>query len=310
MQPLLSGTAITAVFLLSLADRASALGRSSSPAAASAGGHPFWNLRSGASSLQTPNAENSAAAQAVRKQQHDEEVLCAEFLVQHLPDRDKGAIASVFLNRNIELALQARRANSWAEAVPLEVFLKYVLPYASLTERREGWRRLFFQELAPQAAEAGSLADATHKLNQYIWGRWRIRLKADQQPDVMAPSEVIAAGYASPTSLSVFLVNALRSVGIPARVVGTMQWRMAGGGSHSWVEAWDQGKWSFVDPGEYRPLNDTWFYPYPAQLQVPSSPRHAIIAATYEQGGHGYFPLPHAPKNQIVPGIDVTRHYL
>lgn len=32
--------------------------------------------------------------------------------------------------------------------------------------------------------------------------------------------QVIAAGYASPTSLSVFLVNALRSVGIPARVVG------------------------------------------------------------------------------------------
>lgn len=42
---------------------------------------------------------------------------------------------------------------------------------------------------------------------------------------------------------------------------------------HAWVEAWDKGSWSFVDPGEYRPLNDTWFYPYPARLQVMGSPR-------------------------------------
>lgn len=62
---------------------------------------------------------------------------------------------------------------------------------------------------------------------------------------------------------------------------------MAGGGSHSWVEAWDQGKWSFVDPGEYRPLNDTWFYPYPAQLQVPSSPRCGHSSAHANAEGIG-----------------------
>lgn len=43
------------------------------------------------------------------------------------------------------------------------------------------------------------MADATHKLNQYIWGRWRIRLKADQQPDVMAPSEASPV-YRDPTA--------------------------------------------------------------------------------------------------------------
>ena len=34
--------------------------------------------------------------------------------------------------------------------------------------------------------------------------------------------QVIASGYASPVGLSIFLVNALRSVGIPARVVGEL----------------------------------------------------------------------------------------
>lgn len=34
--------------------------------------------------------------------------------------------------------------------------------------------------------------------------------------------QVVAAGYASCTGLSIFLVCALRSVGIPARVVGSL----------------------------------------------------------------------------------------
>ena len=60
----------------------------------------------------------------------------------------------------------------------------------SLTERREGWRRLFFQELLPQVSNAKTLTEATSALNQYIWGRWRITLKADQKPEIMSPYEV------------------------------------------------------------------------------------------------------------------------
>jgi hypothetical protein len=50
--------------------------------------------------------------------------------------------------------------------------------------------------------------------------RQNITFKSDQTPEIMSPSQVIAAGYASCTGLSIFLVNALRSVGIPARLAG------------------------------------------------------------------------------------------
>ena len=65
-----------------------------------------------------------------------------------------------------------------------------VASICSLTERREGWRRLFFQELLPQVSNAKTLTEATSALNQYIWGRWRITLKADQKPEIMSPYEV------------------------------------------------------------------------------------------------------------------------
>ena len=131
-----------------------------------------------------------------------------------------------------------------------------------MTERREGWRRLFFQELLPQVTSTKTLTEAASALNQYIWGRWRIQLKHDQKPEIMSPYEVqlrsavdagtalhcsalqachpfcrvlvrfglnsqmsqlmqvIKTGQASATGLSIFLVSALRAVGVPARIVG------------------------------------------------------------------------------------------
>ena len=55
-----------------------------------------------------------------------------------------------------------------------------------------------------------------------------------------------------------------------------MKWKVEEG-YHAWVEIWSAGTWSFVDPGEYRPLNDTWFYPYPAQQQVSGDYRCPLI---------------------------------
>ena len=44
--------------------------------------------------------------------------------------KDRSTVGTVFINRNIELALHARRASLWASSVPWHVFLEYVLPYA------------------------------------------------------------------------------------------------------------------------------------------------------------------------------------
>lgn len=88
-------------------------------------------FRVGATGLLTPpEDEPSTVASAVRERRHQEESACSAFLTKHLPERDRGVIASVYLNRNIELALQARRAHEWTRLVPSELFLSYVLPYA------------------------------------------------------------------------------------------------------------------------------------------------------------------------------------
>lgn len=56
-----------------------------------------------------------------------------------------------------------------------------------------------------------------------IWAIWGLRFVPDQTPEIMSVGQVLAKGYASCTGLSIFLVNACRAVGIPARIAGELQ---------------------------------------------------------------------------------------
>ncbi len=122
-------------------------------------------------------------------------------------------------------------------------------------ERRDTWRPLFQERFSPLIRDAAGISEAALTLNREIWQFWNISFKANQTPNIMSPFQVpsallvsdlyqivlwhlwrgdhtsleashimvqvIEAGYASCTGLSIFLVNALRAVGIPARMAGT-----------------------------------------------------------------------------------------
>merc|ERR1712110_657166 len=79
----------------------------------------------------------------------------------------------------------------------------------------------------------------------------KLVFKANQTPMVMAPvTETLRLGYASCTGMSILVANALRSVGIPARIVGTALWNRPEGGNHNWVEFWtgeQDGGWHYMD---------------------------------------------------------------
>ena len=74
--------------------------------------------------------EDTAFSAAVRKRQHSEEDECQAYLLKHQAVSDRSSVGAVFLNRNIELALHARRASTWAAKVPFDIFQEFVLPYA------------------------------------------------------------------------------------------------------------------------------------------------------------------------------------
>mmetsp|Transcript_19972 Transcript_19972/g.43709 ORF Transcript_19972/g.43709 Transcript_19972/m.43709 type:complete len:342 (-) Transcript_19972:120-1145(-) len=207
---------------------------------------------------------------------HDAEAECVDFLVSFMParDLDDPEITAEFLLKQTQLALAARNATAWARSVPWDKFKNDVLPYAVLGEPRDGdWRTIFNHKFSPLVKNVSSITEAAQTLNEHIWHMWQpnIVFVPDQTPAIMSPFEVLKNRRGSCTGLSTFLVDAYRSVGVPARAVGTANWATPEGGNHCWVEFWDK-TWSFTGAAEFNGrLNDTWFFPYPAKMQSPGS---------------------------------------
>jgi hypothetical protein len=92
---------------------------------------------------------------------------CVAFLKQHMPERDRDKVDHKFLVHHARLALKARRANSWAAAVPWDIFLNDVLPYRNLDEPIDiDWRSMFLKRFGPMVAAASSLTEAAQLLNR------------------------------------------------------------------------------------------------------------------------------------------------
>ncbi|MCH2112587.1 MAG: hypothetical protein MK213_06980 [Planctomycetes bacterium] len=230
-----------------------------------------------------------------------------DFLLEHMPASDQESLNPDDVLSDIRLAYQAWEQAPWSASVPQHVFLNEVLPYASVNEKRESWRKEFFERFSPLIAEAKTASEAAVILNQSVFPELKViystkRPKADQ-----SPQESIAAGMASCTGLSILLVDACRAVGVPARFVGTPLWA-DGSGNHSWVEIWDDG-WHFTGAAEPtgNALNRAWFSDRAAQAVEGDSER-AIFAVSYKKTPLA-FPMVWAPENTEISAVDVTRRY-
>lgn len=234
---------------------------------------------------------------------------CKTFLTQNMPERDLNTITPEYLNATIAYALKARQNTAWAQNVPWEIFLNDVLPYSSLSESRDNWRPLFYDTLMPLVKSTSNITAAFKIINAKIWPHWNVSFKSNQTPLIMSTFETMAYGHASCTGMSIFLVNALRSVGIPAHVTGVPEWNNAEGGNHDWVELWDGEHWSFT---EFQNLNynQTWFYPGKTNLQVPGSLNHSIYSASWTPTNDGrYFVMSWDYRVRDIPASDVTLQY-
>lgn len=246
----------------------------------------------------------------------------------------------------ITLALDAKVLFPWTDDLPKDVFMDYVLNYGNLNEARTNWRPLLVDalkfnesDLWTNHREGANIKSVTTWVNTHLWtllGRngKPIYFKSSQTPLIFDPMSIIAFGYASCTGTSILFCNALRAVGIPARVAGTPAWYgNRTQGNHNWVEVWDGsvtgggGEWKFLEPSPALPTIDTldtdpcdrWFcdpsrYPsskvYAAKMSKkktksssgPTVPDAADCDCTH-------FPLAWQWDCHDVPAVDRTDYY-
>lgn len=245
----------------------------------------------------------ASALEKTPKEQHR----AMQFLIANMPPRDLKSLSADFLLNNVADAFRAWQESSWHARVPEDIFLNGVLPYASINEQRDAWRKEFRTKFAPLIAGVDSPGKAAAILNQKIFDMVQVKYSTGRPKADQSPFESIKAGKASCTGLAIILIDACRSVGIPARFVGTPRWSDQSG-NHSWVEVWDDG-WHFTgaaEPAGDR-LDDAWFIGRASTAQR-EHPLHAIFAVSFKKTPI-LFPLVWDRNIDYVHAVNVTDRY-
>lgn len=254
----------------------------------------------------------------------DVQLKAKAFLLQNAPSWDLENKATLFdrgiADATISLAVQARGEFPWGNT-PEEIWLDYVLPYAAANEARVDWRTHFHRKITDSKALDGVVATqaALATVNNLIWTHFSatgssIYFKSSQTPRIFDPFSVITYGYASCTGVSIVLVDALRAVGIAARLVGTPAWLgNVTNGNHNWVEVFVDGVWRFLEgspagKGDLSKPCTKWFCSRERFGHGAPQNKTRVYAAKWSRGPTHYH-MAWDLDNTLVPGEDRTAYY-
>ena len=184
-----------------------------------------------------------------------EEAAVLRWELATLPLWDLGEYGPELFLGEARQALAAREEFPWGRELPDALFLREVACPRVNNEGLAPCRELFRGELAPRVRGL-SLKEAILEVNRWCAGKVTYRASDDRTASAL---EVVRRGYGRCGEESLFLVNALRSVAIPARQVYAPWWSHCDD-NHAWVEAWDGNTWRYLGACEPEPVLDRgWF---------------------------------------------------
>ena len=136
-----------------------------------------------------------------------------------------------------------------------DIFLNYILYHRVNEEEIKPCRTLFFDRLCSRIENKSAKRTAL-EVNYWCAEEASYQATDDRTRSALG---IYETGFGRCGEESVFAINALRSVGLPARQVYAPKWSHCDD-NHAWVEVYCDGKWYFMgacEPEEI--LNKGWF---------------------------------------------------
>ena len=198
------------------------------------------------------------------EKQEPETALALKYLYMTMPCSDMGNYSfKVFLDY-AENSVRLWKEAEGVRALPEDIFLNYVLYHRVNEEEIAPCRELFHNEIRNFMEENKKLSlmdgcsrkDFAIEVNYWCAQEATYHCTDDR---TLSALTVYRRGNGRCGEESVFTVNAMRSVGIPARQVYAPKWSHCDD-NHAWVEIWNDGTWYFLGACEPLPiLNKGWF---------------------------------------------------
>lgn len=199
----------------------------------------------------------------IRKQE-PETALALKYLYMTMPCSDMGNYSFEIFADYAQNSVKLWQESEGVKALPEDIYLNYVLYHRVNEEEIAACRELFRSEICRFMDEnkKGPLLLGSDRKNAAIEVNYWCAQEATYHctdDRTLSALTVYRRGNGRCGEESVFTVNAMRSVGIPARQVYAPKWSHCDD-NHAWVEIWNDGEWYFLGACEPLPiLNKGWF---------------------------------------------------
>ena len=218
-----------------------------------------------------------------------------KFLYAYMPLGDISDYdASLYVDA-AKISIASKYSTEWGPEIPEEIFRHFVLPLRVNNESLDSSRVIMNRELMPRIKGLSiekAILEVNHWCHQYV-----VYSPSDERTS--SPLATMRNGDGRCGEESVFAVAALRSVGIPARLVYTPRWAHTDD-NHAWVEAFANGKWRYIGACEPEPVLDmAWF---------TSSATRALLMHTKVFGRYSG-PEEIIQQTDVYTEINVTSNY-
>ncbi|QZE13482.1 transglutaminase-like domain-containing protein [Halosquirtibacter laminarini] len=252
------------------------------------------------------SGNNKTEIQKALKAVPDNQSEAMAYLVSYMPQMDLDNIKADYLLKNVDLAYQSKNKYSWSKEIPDSIFFNDVVPYASINEHRDDWRKDFMDRFSKYVTPSMTMKEAIYAVNKNAKAELGVEYNTNRWKPDQSPYESMQQSRATCTGLTILLVDAFRSVGIPARFSGTYNW-FDDRGNHSWVEVWMDGRWYFTEY-YFDDLDKGWFLSDAGKAN-PNEYNHAIFATSWKPR-KDHFPAVWDENIKWIHAENVTERYI
>ena len=174
-------------------------------------------------------------------------VIGMKYLYSNMPYSDVGNYTFDTYLDYVQQGIWLWENSPYVKKYPELYFLNYVLFHRTNDEEIKPCRTYFWEKIKDRI-QGMSMMEAALEINHWCAGEVMY-----QGTDMRTGSalEIYRSGVGRCGEEAVFVVNVLRSAGIPARPVYVPRWSHCDD-NHAWVELWCDGKWYFT--GACEPL--------------------------------------------------------
>ncbi len=176
--------------------------------------------------------------------------------LKSLADDDLLLTSTDDLLDDLRVALESREKFPWTKTLAEADFNRYVVPPRISGEPLQRYRRILFTELSQIVSKCSTAADAALEVNLWLGQRVTFKPTDRREQGVLT---TLSCGFGRCGEETIIATAAMRSVGIPARMVYVPYWAHQND-NHAWVEVKVGDRWNYIGACEPEAaLNRAWF---------------------------------------------------